>query len=365
MSTPGAPARPPLSRKRFVMFAVAAMLLSLTVCLLLIAGADLYLHRRAERSAGLNVWGYRGPRLGGKGPNEVRIAFLGGSTMFGYGVSWDQAIPALVERELNAVLPPVRSANLALNNEGAYSFLYTLQDYEYLEPDIVVLYEGYNDWMGDEDGGNVSLLRHESAIFRLTGYYPILPLVLQERAMLFRYGSLESAYAVARGAQPDAVFRPGVAGRSMARALETAKTVGDSASRQLSRLSTPASKSVDHRSEAGCAPPWSMYCQSIYRAVQFALARGQSVVVGSQPLSLKRRAAAHFAQQQALVDMLQRHFAGNSRVVHADLRDALDLHDASLSFDEMHLTALGNRLAAERMAQALQPLVTAIRQSRQ
>ena len=148
--TPAAPARPPLSRTRRVMFAVASILLSLLVGLLLLLVADVYVHRRAERSAGLNLWGYRGPLLGRKAAQEVRIAFLGGSTMFGYGVSWDQAIPALVERELNAAVPPVRSANLALNNEGAYSFLYTLQDYEYLEPDIVVLYEGYNDWVGDE-----------------------------------------------------------------------------------------------------------------------------------------------------------------------------------------------------------------------
>ncbi len=86
VSTPGAPPRSPLSRKRRVLFAAAAMLLSLMASLALIVGADMYLHRRAEQSAGLNMWGYRGPRLGGKGAQEVRIAFLGGSTMFGYGV---------------------------------------------------------------------------------------------------------------------------------------------------------------------------------------------------------------------------------------------------------------------------------------
>ena len=233
-----------------------------------------------------------------------------------------------------------------------------------LEPDIVVLYEGYNDWIGDENGGNVSLLRHESAVFRLTGYYPILPLVLRERAMLFRYGSLEAAYAAERGVAPGTVFRPGVAGRSAAVALETAKTVGDSVSRQLSRLSKPASKSVENRSEAGCAPPWSMYCQSILRAVQFALARGQYVAVGSQPLATEARGALHLQQQQALVDMLKRRFAGESRVVHVDLLHAVDLADRSLSFDEMHLTATGNRLAAAQMAQALKPMVASVRASR-
>ena len=211
----------------------------------------------------------------------------------------------------------------------------------------------------------MSLLRHESAIFRLTGYYPILPLVLRERAMLFRYGSLEAAYAAERGAPPAAVFTPGVASRSAALALETAKTVGDSVSRQLSRWSEPASKNVQNRSEAGCAPPWSVYCQSIFRAVQFALARGQYVAVGSQPLSSKNDAEAHVQQQLALVEMLQRRFAREPRVVHVDLRHGIDLKDPSLSFDEMHLTAEGNQLAAGRMAQALRPMVASVRASRQ
>jgi hypothetical protein len=335
------------------------------VGLVFLLAADLYLHRRAERSAGLNLWGYRGELLGRKAANEVRIAFLGGSSMFGYGVTWDQAIPALVEQELNKSMPPVESANLALNNEGAYSFLYTLQDYDFLDADIVVLYEGYNDLMGDEGGGNLSLLRHESAVFRLTGYYPILPLALEERAMLMRYGSLETAYAAKRGTQPGAVFQPGLARRSAAAAIDTAATVGESVGRQLSRLSPQVPKEVQNRDESGCAWPWTMYCQSMFRAIQFALSRGQRVAVGSQPLATKLRTERHLQQQQALADMLARHFSNDPRVIHIDLRNAIDLNDTALSFDEMHLTAPGNQLAAERMASALAPLVSAVRGSRQ
>lgn len=353
-----------LSRKRYVMFAAASALLAVFVGFLLLLVADLYLHRRAERSAGLNLWGYRGKLLGRKAANEVRIAFLGGSTMFGYGVTWEDAIPALVERELDQSMPPVKSANLALNNEGAYSFLYTLQDYEYLDADIVVLYEGYNDLMGDEGGGNLSLLRHESAVFRLTGYYPILPLALEERAMIIRYGNLETAYAVKRGAQPGAVFQPGLARRSAAAAIDTAATVGESVGRQLSRLSPQVSKEVQNRSDAGCAAPWSMYCQSVLRAIQSALARGQRVAVGSQPIATDLRTERHNHQQQALADMLARRFANDPRVIHIDLRQAIDLSDTMLSFDAMHLTAAGNRLAAERMSKALAPLVAAVRASR-
>ena len=40
--------------------------------------------------------------------------------------------------------------NLAYNNEGAYSFRFTLGDYLYLDYDLAILYEGYNDLMGDD-----------------------------------------------------------------------------------------------------------------------------------------------------------------------------------------------------------------------
>ena len=355
---------PRFSRRRYLLFAFIASTISMVGVMVAILAADLYLHRRAERSAGLNAWGYRGKAVGRKAANEVRIAFLGGSTMFGYGVTWQDAIPARVEGHLDTPAAPVRSVNLALNNEGAYSFLYTLEDYEYVDADIVVLYEGYNDLRGDEGGGNVSLLRHESAVFKLTGYYPILPLFLQERAMLFRHGNLESAYASKRGVAPTTVFRPGLAQRSAATALETARSVGETLGRQIDRLSTDAPRQVDNRTEAGCAPPWSRYCQSVYRAIQYALGQGRMVAVGSQPQATDLLHDPHVAQQAALTDMLARKFANNPRVIHVDFRRSVDLDDPMLSFDKMHLTTQGNVLVAAQLAEMLKPLVAAVRNSR-
>jgi hypothetical protein len=66
---------------------------------------------------------------------------------------------------------PTRVINLGFNNEGAFAFLPTLQDFRYLDYDIVCLYEGYNDLPGDE-GPNTAVFRHESPIFRLTGLFP-------------------------------------------------------------------------------------------------------------------------------------------------------------------------------------------------
>ena len=117
--------------------------MSLFVTVVLFAtllAVEVYLLHRHEMNAGLNVWGYRGPVLDDKQDGERRVAVIGGSTAFGYGVTWPEAIPALLQQKLNEVEPggaAYTAANLAYNNEGAYSFKYTLRDYAYLDYDLV------------------------------------------------------------------------------------------------------------------------------------------------------------------------------------------------------------------------------------
>src|SRR5262249_29706386 len=113
-----------MTRRRgaFPAGAAAIALLGAFAALLAI---DVYLHSKYERSAGFNVWGYRGPAVGRRQPGEYRIAVLGGSSAFGYGVTWDRAIPARLEQDLGHRAAPGRTfrvVNLGYNNEGAYSF---------------------------------------------------------------------------------------------------------------------------------------------------------------------------------------------------------------------------------------------------
>src|SRR5262249_45771265 len=103
-------------RVRHVVTAAAAVLMSVAATLGLLLAADVYAHGRADRSAGLNRWGYRGPVVGRKLPGEARIVMLGGSTAFGYGVTWDRAIPAQLERRLRARRKqPTTVVNLGYN----------------------------------------------------------------------------------------------------------------------------------------------------------------------------------------------------------------------------------------------------------
>jgi lysophospholipase L1-like esterase len=348
-----------ITRRRFIGFALVAMTLSVLFSFVAALAADLYLHHRAERSAGLNRWGYRGPVAGKKRPGELRVVVLGGSTAFGYGVTWDEAIPALLERGLNQQQGqvPASVVNLGFNNEGAYSFLPTLKDFEYLDYDVVCFYEGYNDLSGDYVP-NRAVYRHESAVFRLTGYFPILPLALREKALSLRYGGdLKAAYAAPYDTTAGkAVFRPSLADRTSATALEAAGQVSNSLSRQLDQLSAEKPPAAPVISEAGCAFPWAHYCQAIYAATRYALDHGKAVAIVSQPRKLEDGAERHSQQQQALVEMIARHFSDNPRVRYVDLGDSIDMKDTNIVFDGLHLNAEGNGIIARGLVEPVRAL---------
>ena len=82
----------------------------------------------------------------------------------------------------------------------------TLQDFAYLNYDIVALYHGYNDLLGDAAPNYGGVPASSRRCFALAGYYPILPLALQEKAMALRTGGdLDAAYRAARGGVPPRV----------------------------------------------------------------------------------------------------------------------------------------------------------------
>lgn len=336
--------------------AIPVLLITLTLF-----GLDLYLHKRAERSAGLNRWGYRGPVVGRKQPGETRVVVLGGSTAFGYGVPWFEAPPAILERQLNAARPtsPVSVVNLGFNNEGAYAYRFTLDDFRFLDYDVAVFYDGYNDMKGD-DGRNTSLFRHDSPVFRLTGYYPILPLVFAEKAMLLRTGGdLMAGYAALRG-EEKTVFTPSLADRASATALESTVAVTESLGRQLGRFSSapvapPLPTERQPETAEGCAFPWSFYCQSMHAAVRHALDMDKRVMVVLQPRLLDPIRPAHTSQQTALAGMLRRSFGTEPRFLLVDLTGAVDLSDRNLCFDGMHLSTDGVQREVTALVGAVSP----------
>jgi len=336
-----------------VWFGVTAIALASVLAVGALLAVDVYLHGRFEKSAGYNVWGYRGPVLARKQAGEFRVVMAGGSAAYGYGTNWNEAIPALLEQRLASTPGPsaIRVVNLGYNNEGAYSFKFTLDDYLWLDYDLALLYEGYNDLLGDGSGPNTQVFRHESPVYRLTGYLPIFPVVFREKAAAMTAGDSGSAYS----SEQKTVFRPGLAARGTAGVLNAVAGVGQALEQQLSLVTEAPSREVLVDESTGCRYPWQTYCQSVLAAVEFALSRGKQVLVITQPhfAAGNARRARHEAQQQELSGMMQRKFSGQARVGSVDLGDAVDLGDPTLSFDGMHLTARGNAIAAEALASSI------------
>ncbi len=334
-------------------------MLSFAVALAMLAAVDVYLHWRTQELAGVNIWGYRGRPVGRKRPNEIRLAMLGGSTAFGYGLPPRESIPAFLEGRLNAD-PRDRgrrfvAVNLGAPGQGAYGFLADLADYDSLDVDIAILYEGYNDLGVDgvPDGvprrasPNHLLWRRQSPIFRLSGYYPIFPLVFQEKAMALRFGGdLNAAYE-----NRPVVFRPDLASRATASVLGAAAEIGQSLERRIGRLSDTAAVAIAVDEE--CVPRWKEYCGAVRTAVAWCLSRNRRVLVVTQPYV----SDMHIEQQANVSAMLQARFGADHRFGYVNLGRALDLRDRRVAYDGLHLVAAANDQMAAHLVEPVMALV--------
>ena len=336
-----------MSRRKLIVFGMIAAGGASLVTIAVLLAADLYAHSRVERSVGVNRYGYRGSVVPSKPAGARRAVMLGGSTVFGWDVAVDDTVPAILERMLRERDPRASVVNLGFIGEGAHAFLPTLQDYEYLDYDVVALYEGYNDLAGDARP-NTDLLRHASAVFRTTGYFPILPLYLREKAYSLEFGTVGAAYDAARNESPKTVFQPGLANRTSAAALSTAASIADSLGNQLDHLAA-APVTATGSTPGDCSPSWTHYCRAVGAAVDFAVAQHKVVLVILQPRLANDRHALHAGQQQALAAMIQHRYANQPLVRLVDLSGAIDLGNRDLAFDGMHLNAEGNTIIARAL----------------
>lgn len=309
----------PTSRKKRIVFKLVTILISSSICAGALSGAEVYLHYKH----GINFHGYRGPSLATKRPGEKRVAILGGSTTWGFGVPAGQDFPAQLQQMLsqsnNPNSPPITIANLGANNDGAYSFKFTLNDYDYLDCDAVIFYSGYNDL-----SLNNYVFRHRSQLFAWTGYMPLLPTYTVDKLTVWKRQLLRQ--------NQQTIFQPPNLGQNKS----SPQTVNQTAT------TTPSDQSQD----GTCLAKWKFYCDQIYEAAAMTLKKGKRIMIVTEPYLND----AHVGQQQALANMLAARFAGNSSVHYLNLGTTLDLRDPSLCWDGMHLTAEGNRRIAAAMA---------------
>ena len=327
----------PLTRTRKAVYGLVAAALACGVTILLLLGADLFAHARTQDVGGVNVWGYRGRTVPRKPAGEVRVVMVGGSTVFGWGLPAHESIPAFLERRLNqAGRGKFSVVNLGAPGQGAYGFLFDLQDFEYLDYQIVCMYEGYNDIGTRTQRGinNYLLWRRDSPVFRWTGYFPILPVVLGEKAQ-----------AIAGGASTDPTqvqFHAGVARRAVAGAMSAVANATSGLTSHSGALTpVPANPAVDDQ----CIEKWRRYCGSVRDAIEWALARGKQVVFITQPYV----SDDHVEQQANVAAMLRARFGDESRVRYVNLGTAVDLRDHNIAYDGLHLVAAGNDTIASKL----------------
>lgn len=338
-----------MTRKKKLLFAAAAMLLASGIATSGLLAVDIYLHGKYQRSAGYNVWGYRGPRVGAKKVDEIRIAVLGGSTAFGYGVTWEESLPTVLEQNLKNASQPVSVVNLGYNNEGAYSLRYTLEDYQWLDYDMAILYDGYNDLNFNAPDMNRQVYRRDSPVFRWTGYLPIFPIIFQEKAAAMLAGDVSAAYS-----KEKTVFRPGLAARGVAGVVDATVGAGTALQEGVNAVAPPTHFGEAIKQGTDCETPWQIYCESVANAIAYGRANQTDVMFVGQPLSqYPTQVERHPHMQDQVALMIARRFGNDPRVRFATMRDAVDLTDDQLSFDGMHLTADGNRIVAEKLAEAV------------
>ena len=335
-----------MTRKRYIGFALTAIVLSVLGTITLFFLADLYVHNNMKKKGMYNVWGYRGPITKRKQPGEQRIVVLGGSAALGWGAPVGKSFPAFLERMLNAHrresgLGPISVVNLAWNNEGAYSFTHTLQDYTYLNYDGVIIYSGYNDL---SERKNTQVFRHQSPVFKLTGYLPLLPVMMIEKAKMLKFGM--DIDKINLGVKT--TFVPNILDRTKVAALEIGGKIALSLEKQLGRLTDPA-KLVVQYANAGCGNRWAFYCDSIHAAVKLGFELNKRVVVVTQPYISDR----HVDQQKVIANMLKKWFGHNPGLRYVNLGGKINLKDSTLALDGMHLTPRGNGIIAERLVSPL------------
>ena len=176
----------------------------------------------------------------------------------------------------------------------------------------------------------------------------MLPLVMAEKAKAIRYGGrLEAAY---RGEKT--AFRPNLAERTTATALETAADISAALERQLARMA-PAPGAAEAEGGPTECGNWPWYCRDVYSAVKLVLDQGKRALVVTQPYISE----PHKDQQSRMVGYLHQTLDEKHLLRFANLGPTLDLKDPSLAYDGMHLTVAGNRQIAESLVGPVRDLL--------
>jgi hypothetical protein len=303
----------------------AALVIEMAViAALLTIALDLQAHKRVERLGGVNLWGYRGPVMPHRRPNEIRIAVVGGDVAFGWGVAASETLAptvrqlvALATDKPGGLLRPVTAVNLGAIGLAPGQYAGWIERFAYLHPDVVCIVADPREHRAP---GVSRLPDRESTAFVLFGYAPMLPLVVEEKGKLL--------------------------GSSLLQAVASAAAGVDHAVAGFMRRS-----SRDDEGQQSAAS----YARAIEAAARVALRNGAAAVIIAPPYA----GADDVRDHEALATLIGSRFADERRVRFVDLGNAPDISDAGLWLMEGAFSTAGHAKAAEYVTPAVLDLIAA------
>jgi hypothetical protein len=307
--------------------AVIISLVAETVVLAAIAAVslDLAAHRRVERLGGVNVWGLRGPVPRRKQPHEIRIAVVGGDLAFGWGVAASEALAPTI-RQLVALetdkpgqpLRPVTAVTMAAMGLPVSGYADWIHRFSSVAPDVVCIIV---DPASTGSTREWPLPERRSLAWRLFGYAPILPLVVQEKGTLRRSALLQSI---------GSLFA--------------------SIDRGLASLLT--------RSPSGSEPPNPPLDVVTYAAgVEAAVRSAESVHAAVVVVAPLYRNDHDEPYHEALRRLFDKELSGRERVRFVDLGTEPELYEDGLRLNELDFSTAGHARVAEYLAPVVLSLV--------
>jgi hypothetical protein len=261
-----------------------------------------------------------------KQAREIRIAVTGGDLAFGWGVAANEALAptirqfvALETDKPGRPLRPVTAVTAAAMGLHVQEYAGWISRLSSLNPDVVCI-------VLDPAAGPAPrawpLPERRSLAWRLFGYAPILPLVVQEKGMSTHSWLLQAA---------------GSAAASVDRGMSALLPRRSSAANELDR-------------EIGA----EAYAGSVGAAVKSARAVGAGVLVVA-PLYEGDEVAYHVATRR----LIDTKFEGDKRVKLVDLGDEPDMYDDGLRLNGRDFSTAGHARVAAHVTPVVLNLVGA------
>jgi lysophospholipase L1-like esterase len=264
-----------------------------------------------------NTEGYRAEQLEEKKAGECRVACFGGSTTFGFWVEADEAWPAQLNKDLQNK-GTYSVVNLGANNQGIYGISYDIKNYEYLNYDMAIIYNGETD----RDPRILSdfNFRGDDLFFEAFGYKTILGFYIKEA--LRRATPVEQKDSVP-------VFQKEIPAVAMKNKVSAYYSAFDN-----------EAKKMGNKGEF----PYQLYIAQLDEVLTYLTDKKIRTVLVCQP------GAYPSVQQQKVRQLLQAKYF--NKVEYINLSELFpDIN--KVSFDGMHLTKEGNGLVAAALRDSL------------